>query len=184
MNALPALDPVTAPPAAAEALAAAKAAFGGSLPNLVRVMANSPAVLHGYLRFSDALDAGVLPQEVRERIALVVAEENGCAYCLSAHSYIAEHLLGLPLAEIAAARRGTSAGPRFSALLQLASAVNRGRGHVSDEVFDAARGADLSDSEIAEVIAHVAANAFTNYFAKASRVEVDFPVVTPDGTAA
>jgi uncharacterized peroxidase-related enzyme len=183
MTSLPAIDPVTAPPAAAEALAAAKAAFGGSLPNLARVMANSPAVLHGYLRFSDALDAGALSQEVRERIALVVAEENGCAYCLSAHSYIAEHLLGLSQAEISAARRGTSAAPRVGALLRLASAVNRGRGQVSDEVLEAARDAGVSDGEIAEVIAQVAANAFTNYFAKAARVEVDFPVVTP-GTAA
>ena len=184
MTALPALDPITAPPAAAEALAAAKAAFGGSLPNLARVMANSPAVLHGYLRFSGALDGGVLPQEVRERIALLIAEENGCEYCLSAHSYIAEHVLGLPLTEIAAARRGTSDVSRVSALLRLASAVNRGRGHVGDEVLEHARDAGLSDGEIAEVIAQVAANAFTNYFAKAARVEVDFPVVTPDGTAA
>jgi len=184
MTALPALDPVTARPAAAEALAAARAAFGGSLPNLARVMANSPAVLDGYLRLSKALDGGLLPHEIRERIALVVAEENGCAYCLSAHSYIAERGLGLSLDEIAAARRGDSAEARVSALLRLASAVNLGRGTVSDEVLDAARGSGLSDGEIAEVIAQVAANAFTNYFAKAARVEIDFPVVTPEGTAA
>jgi uncharacterized peroxidase-related enzyme len=184
LTALPALDPVTAPRPAAEALAAAKEAFGGSLPNLVRVMANSPAVLDGYVRFSAALGAGDLPQEVRERIALLVAEENGCAYCLSAHSYIAERALGLPPAEIAAARRGSSADPRVTALLGLASAVNQGRGRVSDEILDGARAAGLSDGEIAEVIAQVAANAFTNYFAKAAQVEIDFPVVRPEGTAA
>jgi uncharacterized peroxidase-related enzyme len=184
MTALPALDPATAAPAAADALAAAKAAFGGSLPNLARVMANSPAVLHGYLQFSGSLGAGVLPEDARERIALVVAEENGCGYCLAAHSYIAERQLGLPRDEITAARRGDSAEPRMRALLQLASAVNRGRGQVEDEVLDAARAAAVTDSEIAEVIAHVAANAFTNYFAKAARVDIDFPAVTPDGTAA
>jgi uncharacterized peroxidase-related enzyme len=182
MIAIPALDPSTAPPAAAEALSKARAAFG-SVPNLTRVMANSPAVLHGYLALSEALTEGVLEAEARERIALLVAEENRCAYCLSAHTQVAEQLLRLSLDEIAASRRGQSDEPRIHALLQLASAINSNRGEVSDQVIESTRSAGISDAEIAEVVAHVAANAFTNYFAKTARVDIDFPYVEPRGAA-
>lgn len=184
MTALPPIDPTTAEPEAAAALARAKAAFGGAVPNLTRVMAHSPATLDGYLELSRALGDGVLGPEVGERIALLVAEENGCAYCLSAHSYVAERLLGLPADEIAAARAGDSADPRVRTLLRLASAVNRGRGDVPDDVLDAARAAGVSHAEIAEVVGHVAANAFSNYFAKTARVDLDFPAVAPGGSAA
>lgn len=184
MSALPVIDPDNAHPEAAAALSKAREAFGGVTPNLTRVMANSPATLHGYLELAGALDEGLLEPGVRERIALLVAEQNGCAYCLSAHSYVAERALGLPEEEIAAARRGESSDLRVRSLLRLASAINLGRGEVDDEVLDEARRAGVSDAEIAEVVGHVAANAFTNYFAKAARVEVDFPRVTPGGSAA
>jgi AhpD family alkylhydroperoxidase len=106
MSSLPAIDPTTAQPSAAAALERAKKAFGGSVPNLTRVMANSPVTLDGYLEFSKALSDGLLGPDVSERIALLVAEENGCGYCLSAHSYVAEHALHLSTDEIAGARGG------------------------------------------------------------------------------
>jgi uncharacterized peroxidase-related enzyme len=184
MTALPAIDPTTAQPEAAAALAEAKAAFGGTVPNLTRVMANSPTTLSGYLAFYQALSDGHLGPEVSERIALLVAEQNGCAYCLSAHTYVADRGLQLPAEEITAAREGDSSDPRIRALLHLASAINSGRGEVPDDVVDAARAAGVSDSEIVEVVGHVAANAFSNYFAKAARVDIDFPPVTLRGSAA
>ena len=47
-------------------------------PNMTRVMANSPAVLEGYLQFSGALAGGSLPAKLREAIALEVGEQNQC----------------------------------------------------------------------------------------------------------
>jgi uncharacterized peroxidase-related enzyme len=184
MTALEALDPDTAPTAAAALLAEARAAFGGSLPNLTKVMANSPPALRGYLQLAAALDDGVVPPPVRERIALLVAEQNGCTYCLSAHTFVAERVLKLSAAEIAAARRGDSADPRIRVVLQLASAVNTGLGRVNEEVLDDVRRTGMSDEEIAEIIAHVAVNTMSNLFARASRVAVDFPLVVPGEAAA
>ena len=60
----------------------------GSVPNLFRVVANSPAALEGYLGLNTALSKGSLDAKTRERIAIAVAEVNGCGYCLSAHTYI------------------------------------------------------------------------------------------------
>jgi uncharacterized peroxidase-related enzyme len=184
MTALHAIAPTTAQPEAAAALAEAKAAFGGTVPTLPRVMADSPSTLRGYLAFSQALSDGGLAPDVSERIALLVAEQNGCAYCLSAHTYVVERELQLPAEEITAAREGDSSHPRIRALLQLASAVNSGRGEVPDDVIERARAAGVSDSEIVDVIGHVAVNAFSNYFAKAARVGIDFPPVALRGSAA
>jgi hypothetical protein len=44
-----------------------------ALPNLFRLVSNSPAALQGYLGLSRALSKGALPAATRERIALAVA---------------------------------------------------------------------------------------------------------------
>lgn len=183
MTRLHALDPQTAPAAAAEVLEAFRASTG-VLPNMVRVMANSPALLRGYLDLSGALSHGSIPASARERIALLIAEENSCDYCLSAHSYLAEHVAKLGEDEIAAARHAESADPRVKAMLQLASAVNTTRGDISERELADARAAGLTDGEIAEVIGHVALNVLTNYFNKAAGVVLDFPRVAPRQNAA
>ena len=58
----------------------------GVVPNMMRTMAHSPAVLDAYLAFGAALHRGLLPASLQEQIALTVAEVNACDYCLSAHS--------------------------------------------------------------------------------------------------
>jgi AhpD family alkylhydroperoxidase len=55
--------------------------------NLFRIVSNSPAALEGYLGMFGALGKSKLPLATLERIALAVAEMNGCGYCLSAHTY-------------------------------------------------------------------------------------------------
>ena len=75
-------------PAASQPLLQAVNKQLGSVPNLFRLVATSPAALEGYLGMSGALAKGTLPAPTRERIALAVAEINGCGYCLSAHAYL------------------------------------------------------------------------------------------------
>jgi alkylhydroperoxidase family enzyme len=62
------------------------------VPNLFRLVANSPTALEGYVNLLGALNKGKLPASTRERIALAVAEINGCSYCLSAHTYLGKNL--------------------------------------------------------------------------------------------
>ena len=50
----------------------------------------------------------MLDAKLRERIALAVAEFNGCEYCLAAHTYLGRNVAKLDEAEIAAARNGHS----------------------------------------------------------------------------
>lgn len=177
MARLPLIDPSTATAAVADLFAEVQRRLGAT-PNMTRAMANSPVVLKGYLELSGALDRGVLDAATRERIALAVAQGNSCSYCLSAHSYLAEHVAHLTADEISAARKATASSPKTAAILALAAAVNDGRGSVSDDDLSAARAAGVSDEEIAETIGQVALNVLTNYFNKAMDVDIDFPVVT------
>lgn len=148
----------------------------GTVPNMTRVMANSPAVLQSYAQFSGALNGAKLSARIREQIALLTAESNACTYCLSAHTAIGT-MVGLSSDELHAARHAKSSDPRTQAALTFARAVLAARGGVSDADINAARTAGLSDGELAEVVAAVALNVFTNYFSRAFNVEVDFPRV-------
>jgi uncharacterized peroxidase-related enzyme len=176
MNSLPLISPEHAEGQVADLLDAVRKGLGVT-PNMTRAMANSPAVLRGYLDFGEALAHGRLRPAVREQIALAVAQANGCEYCLSAHSYLAEHAARLDAETIAAARAGDSEDPHTAAILRLARAVNDGRGSLADGELAAARAAGLSDEEIAETFGQVALNVFTNFFNKAAQVDIDFPHV-------
>lgn len=149
----------------------------GSIPNLFRIVANSPPALEGLLGLSGALRKGEIDAATGERIAVAIANINGCTYCNSAHTYLGANLAKLDEAELAANRAGRSNDPRADAAVRLAAAVARERGHVGEDEIRKARLAGYSDAAIVEIIAHVAVNVFTNYVNEALGTEVDFPVV-------
>ncbi|KFC70616.1 putative peroxidase-related enzyme [Devosia sp. LC5] len=146
----------------------------GRVPNLYRALANSPAALNGYLQFRRALQAGGLSPKLREQIALVTAEVNRCEYCVSAHAFRGSKL-GIPDAELDLNRKGGSSDPKVAAALTLAMEVTCNRGKIADDALDAARAAGLSDEELAELIAHVALNFYSNILNHVAEPELDFP---------
>ncbi|MCB2156632.1 carboxymuconolactone decarboxylase family protein [bacterium] len=148
----------------------------GLVPNMVKTMAASTPVLEGYLSFS-TLVAGTLDARERELISLAVAEVNGCEYCASAHSALAK-MVGLKEDVILAARQGLGTTPRQRAVVELATAIARDRGRVPAEQIEAAK-AELTEAQIAEVVANVALNFYTNLFNNVAETEVDFPKVEP-----
>ncbi|MBC7274915.1 carboxymuconolactone decarboxylase family protein [Nocardioides sp.] len=176
MNRLPLIDATSAQPAAKDLLAGVQAALGVT-PNMAKALANSPSALKGWVQLNSAVGEGVLPASVRERIAILVAQENGCDYCLSAHTYLATNVAGVSADEAGDARAGKSAEPTAAAALTLAAAIVKDRGDVDDSELAAARAAGLTDEEIAEVVANVALNFFTNIFNRLAHTEIDFPAV-------
>ncbi|MEO6379812.1 MAG: carboxymuconolactone decarboxylase family protein [Caulobacteraceae bacterium] len=165
-----------APQASRPLLEAVKAQLG-SAPNLFRIVSNSPAALEGYLGLNGALGKGALDNRTRERIALAVAQVNGCDYCLSAHTYLGLNLAKLTPDEIAANRRGGSSDVKADAAVRLAVKLVEARGHVSEADITAVRDAGYSEGEIVEIVAHVALNTLTNYVNEALGTVIDFPVV-------
>lgn len=151
----------------------------GVVPNLMKLVGHSPAALEGYLSLNGALAKGRLGAKTGERIALAVAELNGCGYCLSAHSYLGSHLAKLDAAELKANRQGESADPKAAAALRFATQVIARRGHVADEELAAVQSAGYSEAEVLEIVVHVALNTLTNYVNNVARTDIDFPVVEP-----
>ncbi len=165
-------------PAASQPMLEAVKKQLGVVPNLFRLVSSSPAALEGYLGLSAALGKGALPAQTRERVALAVAEINGCDYCLSAHTYLGKNLAKLDDAEITANRNGASNDPKADAAVRFAAKVVRLRGHVGEEDVRAVKAAGYSDAQVIEIVLHVALNTWTNYINEVGKTEIDFPVVT------
>jgi uncharacterized peroxidase-related enzyme len=179
MSRIPIPPTIESAPAAAQPLLEGVKKQLGSVPNVFRLTATSPAALEGYVGLLGALGKGALPAPTRERIALVVAELNGCSYCLSAHTFLGKNLAKLDDAEMAANRDGTSNDPKAAAAVRFAATLVRERGHVSEDDLRAVRAAGYTDAQVIEIVQHVALNTWTNYLNEVAKTDVDFPVVTP-----
>ena len=175
MNRIAQLDPAVAVAKSKELFDLAQSKLGG-VPNLIRVLANSPAALEGFLSLNAALAQGVLSAKVRAQIALAVAEINDCAYCQSANAYSA-NALGLTKSDINDARKITARDERTAAILDLARNIIVERGRLSESEFSQIRNAKLTDAEIIETAVNVVLNILTNYVNNLARTLVDFPAV-------
>ena len=169
------IDPSTADASIAASLAAVKAKLG-SVPNMFLTLAHTPVALNGYLQLSAATAGGKLSARQREAIALAVAEQNSCGYCLAAHNAIGG-MVGLTPADIAAARDGRATNARDAALVELAADITAKRGNLTAGEVASYRAKGLSEADILEVLTNVALNILTNYVNHVAATEIDFPAV-------
>ena len=165
-----------APDASKPLLAAVKQQLG-VVPNLMKVVGNSPAALEGYLALNGALAKGKIDVKLRERIALAVAEYNGCYNCLLAHDYLGRNIAKLGQDELDAARDGRSSDPRADSALRFARRVAESRGRVSDADLAAVRLAGFDEAGVIEIVVNVALNVLTNYVNNVAATDIDFPKV-------
>jgi uncharacterized peroxidase-related enzyme len=148
----------------------------GAVPNMYRLIAQSPAALQGFAANNGALTK-TLDVKTRERIALAVAQLNGCDYCLSAHSYLGLNLAKISSEEVALNRKGESGDAKANAAVRFAAKVVRERGHITEADIKAVRDAGFSDRQIIEILAVTAENIFTNLLNVVAETDIDFPVV-------
>ncbi|TWU20482.1 Alkyl hydroperoxide reductase AhpD [Novipirellula galeiformis] len=146
----------------------------GKVVNIFQGMANSPAALKAYLSMTAALAEGELSPQDREVIYLAVSEQNGCHYCVSAHTMLAKNV-GLSNEETLAARRFLSSDEKLNALLEFVQKVIASRGFVSDEELEAVQAAGYTDGQIAEAIGYIGLATFSNLFNHVHDTPLDFP---------
>ena len=151
----------------------------GAVPNIMRTMGNSPALLEGYLNFSGALAKGTLGAKTGELLALAIGEKNSCDYCVSAHSYISEKVAHIDAETIQNARHGNSADAKTDAALKFATTLIAKQGLVNDADVETVKAAGFTEGEVGELVGHVALNILTNYFNNTADTEIDFPVAKP-----
>jgi uncharacterized peroxidase-related enzyme len=148
----------------------------GMVPNFLKILANSPAALRAFLGLHGIAGEGTLDPQTRERIALGLAQQNACEYCLSAHTAIGRKA-GLNTAEIEANRSGSSQDAKAAVAVKFARSLVEHMGEVTSAEIGEVRAAGYSDADIVEIITHAGMNVLTNLIGKASRVEIDFPKV-------
>lgn len=148
----------------------------GFIPNLIKVFGNSPATLKAYLKLGEIAGTGNFNAKFREQLALAIAEENSCNYCLSAHTAVGK-MSGLTNEQTEQNRQGLSNDAKTQAGLQFAQLVTKNRGVVSDEELKAVKDAGYSDGDVLEIVLNVVSNTLTNYVNHIAETEVDFPKV-------
>lgn len=137
----------------------------GRVPNIFRNMANSPAVLKGFLSIEEAGAQTSFSPDFREQIAIAVSQANQCTYCLAAHTAL---LQSLPK---------TSLDSKKQAILTFVDVLVKRKGHVSDIEVESLKNTGVSDQELTEIVLLVAISLFSNYFNLVTDPAVDFPEV-------
>lgn len=137
----------------------------GFIPNMYATMAHSPGLLETYLlgygRFREA--SGFNPQE-QEVVFLTISRDNGCEYCVSAHSMLADMKSGLP-ANITDALRSHQTLPdeKLQALSHFTSVMVASRGLPSREAVAQFLAAGYEERLILEIILAIAVKTLSNY---------------------
>ncbi len=164
----------TAPAAARPLLGTAEKAFG-FVPNVLGVLAESPAALEAYLSLSSILGKSGLKPGEQQAVLITVSIHNGCAYCTAAHSTVADGL-GVPAEVVDALRAG---GPvpddRYEALRRYTAAVLETRGFLADGELERFLGAGFTRANALDVLVGIALKAISNH----ANHLADTPLVEP-----
>jgi len=155
-------DPASAPAGSRPILEATRKSLG-FVPNLFGLLASSPAALEGYTALSRLLDGKTaLDESERQVLFLSISVENGCGYCVAAHSTIAG-MKNVPADVVEAVRTGAPfASPRHEALRTFATTLVERRGQVGPEVLAAFRAAGFDDRHAMEVVLAIAFKTISN----------------------
>ncbi len=177
MQRLHSINPQVAQGRTKELLDTVQQAFG-MVPNTVRVMANSPAVLDSFLAYSSAMGAVKIGAKLHNQVKLRTSETNSCNYCTSILSAVAPSA-GLSADDILAGRTGNSEDRRTKGALAFANDVLESRGKVSNRQLAAVREAGFGDAEIVEIVASVVLGCFTNFLNNVADTQLDIPRAEP-----
>lgn len=136
----------------------------GFIPNLFGVFAESPLAASAYLQLSGLIQnqSSLSPQE-QQVVMLAVSFENGCDYCMAAHSVVAAKAQ-VPPDVIQALRDGKlPASAKLGALITFSRAVVQRRGWVKDPDVEAFLAAGYTRTQVLDVIVITALKTISNY---------------------
>lgn len=165
----------SAPPEARETLEAARKQFG-FLPNLLGELAAAPSALKGYVALSGLLSESSL-RPIEQQLVLIAASlENGCGYCMAAHS-AGLKMAGFADDQIDAVRSGRRLDdPKLEALRAFTTAVVARRGLVTQVELEQFLGAGYAKEQVLDVLLGVAMKTLSNYTNHIANTPLDQPL--------
>ena len=162
----------TAPERAGAALRTAQQKLG-FIPNMMAVLAESPAALEGYQAVQGALATGGFSAAEQHFLALAVSVANGCTYCVPVYSMFSAKS-GVPQQAIDALRDGKSIDDeRFSALRDFTHAIVEKQGRVSEPEVKTFLDAGFTKAQVLEVILAAAFKLISNYTNHVADIPLD-----------
>ena len=152
----------TAPADAVGTLNAVKKSYG-FLPNLIGAMATAPALAEGYVTLAGIFGKTSFNATEQQIVLLAASNENGCTYCMAAHSTIAS-MQKVPADVVDSLRNNTPiADTKLEALRRLTIDVVQSRGLPSDDVVQSFLDAGYGQQQILEVVLGVGLKTLSNY---------------------
>jgi len=162
----------TAPKAALPILNAAEQQFG-MIPNLFSIFSESPAALHAYTAISTALEQSDLSEIEKQVVFLSVSAENGCLYCVGAHSAIAS-MAKIDVTILAELRdKKPLSDSKLNALKNLTVSILQHKGWTPDDELDAFLAAGYEKKHILDVITIISMKTLSNYVNHISQTPLD-----------
>jgi uncharacterized peroxidase-related enzyme len=155
-------DPSTAPTDSTETLDRVQKSWG-LIPNLHRVLAESPAALEAYATLWNIAEKTAFTPQERNIAYIAIIYENECTYCMAGHTNLSRMAKVEPEA-ITAVREGRPiADPKLQALRQFAAKVTRNRGVVSEADVSAFKAAGYDNRAMLDVLVLAATKLISNY---------------------
>ncbi|MFA5968766.1 MAG: carboxymuconolactone decarboxylase family protein [Sphingomonas sp.] len=162
INGFELLDSTTAPAVSAEILNGVQAGWG-FVPNLHRVLAESPAALEAYATLWGIAEKTSFSAVERNVAYLSIIYENECTYCMAGHTNLSR-MAKVDDAVIAAVRDGLPiADAKLEALRKFAALVTRNRGVVSEADVAAFKAAGYTNQSVLDVLVLAATKLISNY---------------------
>ena len=145
----------------------------GFVPNLMALMADSPAAPRVYTKSDLIMRDALLTQQEQQVVQLVVSLFNGCHYCASAHSKLGE-VNGVSHADVVAIRHGeTPQDKRVAELVWLTQTILEKRGHLGEADLERAEQAGFDRPRLYEILAHMGRKMFANYAVHIAHPDID-----------
>jgi len=164
----------SAPPESREIMDAVEKKFG-LVPNLIGHLAEAPKAAKAYVTLDGLFSETSLTPREREVVRITVSVENGCHYCVPAHTAVGLQA-GLDEESVSALRDGEDpSDPRLAALSRFVRSLVRNRGQVSDDELQGLLDAGFERSQVIEILVGVAQKTLSNYGNALFGTEVDEP---------
>jgi len=161
-----------APEATRSTLAAVKEKYT-FLPNLMGALAESKPVLDSYLQLGEKLSESTLTDEEIQVLYLATNYENGCTYCMAAHSTVAT-MMNMPSHILESLRAGkTLDNPKLDALANFTRSVVDKRGWLDNSDTEKFLAAGYTKANVLDVILGVAHKTISNYVNHINETELD-----------
>jgi uncharacterized peroxidase-related enzyme len=145
------------------------------LPNMYKAMVNSPELLDTYMQgYKKFRESDIFSPAEQEVVFLTISVENQCAYCIAAHSLLADTVSKVPVDVTEAIRNNTEIQhKKLRALSEFTSIMVQKRGFPTNDDAQRFLQAGYSEQHVLGIILAISVKTISNYVNHIFDTELD-----------